>query len=126
MAKGGDVFLLDMGEPIRIFDLAKQMIRLSGYELKDKNNPDGDIEINITGLKKGEKINEELLINGKSSDTLHPKIFRGYEQFIPFEELIIYLEKLNSFIQQNNIESSYLLIKEIVPEWEKEYNYKSL
>ena len=77
MAKGGEVFLLDMGEPIKIYDLAKKMIQLSGLQLKDKNNPNGDIEILITGLRPGEKLYEELLIENKSLPTIHPKIFKA-------------------------------------------------
>ena len=76
LANGGEVFLLDMGEPVRIYDLAKQMIRLSGLQLKNENNPEGDIEIVFTGLRSGEKLYEELLVDGKSDTTNHPLIFK--------------------------------------------------
>ena len=79
MGTGGDLFLLDMGEPVRILDLARRMIRLSGAEVRDLENPDGDIEIKITGLRPGEKIFEELLVGGKSRPTRHPRIFRAID-----------------------------------------------
>ena len=72
MAKGGDLFLLDMGRPVKIFDLAKKMIKLSGNFLKDDHNIEGDIEISFTGLRKGEKIKEELLIDGETEKPLTP------------------------------------------------------
>ena len=81
LAKGGDIFLLDMGTPIKIKELAKQMIELSGLNVKDKNNPDGDIEIIYTGLRNGEKLYEELLVDGTSQKTAHPLIFRAEEKF---------------------------------------------
>ena len=77
LSKGGDLFLLDMGEPIRIKDLAEQMVRLSGMSLRDGKNPNGDIEIVCTGLRPGEKLYEELLIDAESESTLHPLIFRA-------------------------------------------------
>ena len=79
-AQGGDVFLLDMGEPVRIKALAEQMVRLSGLSLRDAANPDGDIEIVCTGLRPGEKLYEELLIDAKSEPTQHPLIFRALER----------------------------------------------
>ena len=77
LAKGGDVFVLDMGEPIKIYDLAEQMINLSGLKIKNLNNPNGDIEIKITGLRPGEKLYEELLIDGNPERTKHPLILQG-------------------------------------------------
>ncbi|MFM7085065.1 MAG: polysaccharide biosynthesis protein, partial [Hyphomicrobium sp.] len=87
MAQGGDVFLLDMGEPIRINDLARQMIRLSGLEVRDENNPDGDVEIVYTGLRPGEKLYEELLITPNAVGTEHPRILKSQEPFIERNEL---------------------------------------
>ena len=87
MAKGGEVFLLDMGEPIKIYDLAKKMIQLSGLKLRDENNIKGDIDILITGLRPGEKLYEELLIENNSISTDHPKIFKAQDNFIPWPEL---------------------------------------
>ena len=79
-AKGGDLFLLDMGEPIQIKKIAQQMISLSGLTLKDDSNPEGDIEIVISGLRPGEKLYEELLIENNSLPTKHPLIYRAKEK----------------------------------------------
>ncbi|MGZ5051335.1 MAG: polysaccharide biosynthesis protein [Methylobacter sp.] len=87
MGLGGDVFVLDMGEPVRIVDLAKKMIHLSGLEIKDAEHPDGDIEISFTGLRPGEKLYEELLIGDNVSKTDHSRIMRAQEQIIPWPEL---------------------------------------
>jgi len=87
LARGGDVFLLDMGEPVRILELAERMIRLKGYTLRDPEHPDGDIEIQITGLQPGEKLFEELLIADAASATEHKKILRAEERFVPWSEL---------------------------------------
>ncbi len=87
MARGGDVFLLDMGQPVRILDLAKRIIRLKGYSIRDEDNPNGDIEIKITGLQPGEKLFEELLVGDAVSGTAHRKIMRAEESFLPWTEL---------------------------------------
>lgn len=87
MAKGGDVFLLDMGEPVRILDLARRMIRLKGYTIRDAEHPEGDIEIHFTGLQPGEKLHEELLIADAASGTEHRKIMRAEEDFVAWSEL---------------------------------------
>ena len=87
MARGGDVFLLDMGEPVKILDLAKRMIRLKGFTIGTEDNPDGEIEIRITGLKSGEKLHEELLIADAASGTEHRKIMRAEERYVPWSEL---------------------------------------
>lgn len=79
MGTGGDVFLLDMGEPVSILDLARRMIHLSGLDVKDDDNPDGDIEIVFTGLRPGEKLYEELLVSGDAMSTNHPKIMRSID-----------------------------------------------
>ncbi len=95
MGLGGDVFVLDMGEPIRIIDLAKRMIHLSGLEIKDKNHPNGEIAIQFTGLRPGEKLYEELLIGDKVSETSHARIMRAEEQVITWAELEKLLAALN-------------------------------
>ena len=87
LAGGGDVFVLDMGEPIKIFDLAQQMINLSGFSIKSSSNPLGDIEIKITGLRPGEKLYEELLIGDNVKPTIHGKIMKAEEPFMSWEEL---------------------------------------
>jgi len=98
MGQGGDVFVLDMGEPIRILDLAKRMIHLSGFSEKDEHQPEGDIEITYTGLRPGEKLYEELLIGENVSETKHQKIMRAKEKVIPWQSLnktLQQLERLN-------------------------------
>ncbi len=87
MARGGDIFLLDMGEPVRILDLAHRMIHLKGYSVKDGDNPDGEIEVQFTGLKPGEKLHEELLVSGDVEGTDHRKIMRANEGHLPWTEL---------------------------------------
>ena len=79
LTKGGEIFLLDMGAPIQVYDLAKKMIKLSGLTIKDKDNKEGDIEILTTGLRPGEKLYEELLVDGESQKTKHPLIFTSKE-----------------------------------------------
>lgn len=91
MSKGGDVFVLDMGEPVKIIDLARRMVELSGLTVKDETNPDGEIEIEIIGLRPGEKLYEELLIGENPKITQHPRVIKASEEFIPwpiFEEKI--------------------------------------
>ena len=117
MATGGEVFLLKMGEPVRIVDLAEQMIKLSGLSIKNKKNPNGDIEISFTGLRPGEKLFEELLINAESNPTNNPLIFKGNEKFIPKKELIPFLLDLKKYLQVQDEERCLKIIHEIVPEW---------
>jgi FlaA1/EpsC-like NDP-sugar epimerase len=95
MAVGGDVFVLDMGEPVRIYDLAAKMVYLSGLLVKDEAHPHGDIEIKVTGLRPGEKLYEELLIGDNPQSTTHPKIMMAHEEFLSWSDLQQELEKLN-------------------------------
>ncbi|MCK9636663.1 MAG: polysaccharide biosynthesis protein [Methylobacter tundripaludum] len=104
MGQGGDVFVLDMGEPIRIVDLAKRMIHLSGLEIKDAEHPGGDIEISYTGLRPGEKLYEELLIGDNVSKTGHERIMRAQEQVIPWTELEKMLAVLEQATQDDDFE----------------------
>ena len=117
LAKGGETFLLDMGEPILIEELAKQMIYLSGKRLVDKKQGINDIEIKYTGLRKGEKIYEELLISGKSEKTKHPLIFSSKEKFIDFYELLPKLDLLEKYSNQKDIKEFNKVISDLVPEW---------
>lgn len=87
MGTGGDVFVLDMGQPVKIIDLAHRMIKLSGLTLKNEQNPSGDIEIEITGLRPGEKLYEELLIGEQVHGTAHPRIMKATEKMLPWSEL---------------------------------------
>ena len=91
LAKGGEVFLLDMGKPIKIFELAEKMIRLSGLERYNPETKEGDIEITFSGLRDGEKLYEELLIGNDATKTSHKLIFKANEDFIPWKELEEYL-----------------------------------
>ena len=94
MGKGGDVFVLDMGEPVKIVELAKKLIRLSGMELKTIDNPDGDIEIKFTGLRAGEKLYEELLIGDNVSSTDHERILSAREQHLSEKEINLFLREI--------------------------------
>ena len=114
MARGGEVFLLEMGEPVKILDLAKKMIQLSGLKLKDKINPNGDIEILITGLRAGEKLYEELLISNNSLSTMHPKIFKAQEDFIPWSKLQIEIKKLEKLVEKNDLENIIIILRKLV------------
>ncbi len=98
MGQGGDVFLLDMGEPVKIVDLARRMIRLMGLSVCDEANPSGDIKIEYTGLRPGEKLREELLIGGNVEHTDHPMIMRAVEESLPWEQVQEYLEGLRAAV----------------------------
>jgi FlaA1/EpsC-like NDP-sugar epimerase len=114
MTKGGDVFVLDMGELVKIDDLARKMIHLSGLEVKDEDCPDGDIEIHYTGLRPGEKLYEELLIDDNVIQTSHPYIMRANETFIPWNKLKEIIDSLSLAVDgcdQNEIRR--LLIKAV-------------
>lgn len=102
MAKGGDVFVLDMGDPVKILELAKRMIHLSGLEVKEDDTPHGDIEIKFTGLRPGEKLYEELLIGNDVKNTDHEKIMRANESMIPWEELNVLIRRLQQAINDND------------------------
>jgi FlaA1/EpsC-like NDP-sugar epimerase len=99
MATGGEVFLLDMGKPMRIEDLAKSMIRLSGLEVKDASHPNGDVAIEYVGLRPGEKLKEELLIGTDTSLTEHPRIFMSREPTIALDALHAALGELGTAIK---------------------------
>jgi FlaA1/EpsC-like NDP-sugar epimerase len=103
MAQGGDVFLLDMGQPVRIVDLARQMVELSGLSIRDEKNPQGDIPIQIVGLRPGEKLYEELLIGDQPQTTFHPRIMKAHESFLPWPALEIVLKDLKEALGQNDI-----------------------
>ena len=117
LAKGGELFMLQMGEPIKIIELAKQMISLSGLTIKDKRNPNGDIEIVLSGLRPGEKLYEELLIDAKSEPTIHPLIFKANEKYLPKSDLLPILDKLENNLKQQNIEEVFRAMRKIIPEW---------
>ena len=114
MAKGGEVFVLDMGKPVKIYDLAKKMIQLSGQKLKDENNPYGDVEILITGLRPGEKLYEELLIGNNPAPTVHPKIFKAQEDFISWNILEKKLKILEKCIIEDDLDEIIELMRKLV------------
>lgn len=118
LGQGGEVFLLDMGQPVRIIDLAKRMILLSGKSLRDKVNLNGDIEIQITGLRPGEKLYEELLIGANPVLTDHPKIMRAMENFLPWSELEPILVSLFDSCKQGNIHEIKSILSELVDGYE--------
>ena len=108
-----------MGEPIKILNLAKQMISLSGLTIKNEENPNGDIEIIFTGLRPGEKLYEELLIDDNSKVTPHPLIFKAEEKYISYDEILKLIKKLKKSLLNLDLEESLTLLKEIVPEWQR-------
>jgi FlaA1/EpsC-like NDP-sugar epimerase len=104
MAKGGDVFVLDMGEPVKIAELARTMIRLMGFTVRDQANPEGQIPITFTGLRPGEKLYEELLVGEDAMPTTHPRIMRAHEIFLPWHKLESLLAELDKVCQAGDCE----------------------
>jgi len=103
MAEGGDVFVLDMGAPVRIIDLARRMVELSGLSLKSAEQPDGDIEIAVSGLRPGEKLYEELLIGDNPTGTAHPRVMRAREEALAWEVLMTKMAALETALAANNV-----------------------
>ncbi len=114
MAKGGDVFVLDMGQPVKIMDLARRMVELSGLAVKDDQNPDGDIEIAVTGLRPGEKLYEELLIGDNPKPTVHPRIMKAHEEFLPWAEFEAKLTALEMALNVNDVGVIRLMMQQLV------------
>ena len=114
MAKGSDVFVLDMGQPVKIMDLARRMVELSGLTVKDEQYPDGDIEIAVTGLRPGEKLYEELLIGDNPKPTVHPRIMKAHEEFIPWAEFEAKLTALEMALNVNDVGVIRLMMQQLV------------
>jgi len=114
MARGGEVFVLDMGQPVRILDLARRMIELQGLTVRDAEHPAGDIEIAITGLRPGEKLYEELLIGDDPQPTEHARIMKARETFVPWAELQPRLEAFQAAAAQGDAEALLTLLRELV------------
>lgn len=114
MAKGGDVFVLDMGQPVKIIDLARRMVELSGLTVKDEQHPDGDIAIEISGLRPGEKLYEELLIGDNPKPTQHPRIMKAHEEFIPWAEFEPKLAALELALNVNDVGAVRLMLQQLV------------
>jgi FlaA1/EpsC-like NDP-sugar epimerase len=102
MAEGGEVYVLDMGEPVKIIDLARRMVKLSGFTVRDESRPDGDIAIEVTGLRPGEKLYEELLIGDNPVATVHPRILKAHEDFVPWDEFRADLDLLQRAVVAND------------------------
>jgi len=118
MGSGGDVFVLDMGAAVRIYDLASRIVVLSGLTLRDEKNPQGDIEIKITGLRPGEKLYEELIIGEDTQKTQHPRILKAHEKFIPLEKLQEELNSLNFALSVNDVPLIRSCLQQLVTEYQ--------
>lgn len=114
MAKGGDVFVLDMGQPVKIMDLARRMVELSGLKVKDELHPEGDIEIEVTGLRPGEKLYEELLIGDNPKPTIHPLIMKAHEEFTPWADFEAKLNALETALNVNDVGVIRLMLEQLV------------
>ena len=123
LALGGDLFVLDMGNPVKITELAEQMITLNGLKIKNNLNPEGDIEIVFTGLRPGEKLYEELLIDAECLKTSHPLIFRALEKSINPDRLWVKLEKLKITIDEHDRHESIKILSDLVPDWQSTKNH---
>jgi FlaA1/EpsC-like NDP-sugar epimerase len=117
MGSGGDVFVLDMGNPVRIADLAKRMIQLAGYTVRDDKHPDGDIEIRFTGLRPAEKLFEELLIGKNVTGTEHPRILRAMEHSLSWEQMRHVLDELAICAARFDCERARDVLIRAVPEY---------
>ncbi len=124
MAKGGEVFVLDMGDPVKIADLAEKMVLLSGLNIKTKDNPDGEIAIEYTGLRPGEKLYEELLIGDNVSGTPHPRIMQAHEKYKPWDELQTLLDTLRNNLILAEAEVIKAHLTEIVEDYKPWENAK--
>tara|TARA_B100001057_G_scaffold391104_1_gene399242 strand:- start:313 stop:831 length:519 start_codon:yes stop_codon:yes gene_type:complete len=118
MAEKCEVFVLDMGESVKIKDLIDKMIKLSGLSIKDDKNLEGDIEIKKTGLRPGEKLYEELLIGDNPQKTNHEKIQKAQDPFIPFNKLKIDLYHLSNLIEENKVEEVKNMLSNLVPSYQ--------
>jgi len=126
MATGGDVFVLEMGQPVRIYDLARRMVELSGLTVKDQHHPEGDIEIEVTGLRPGEKLYEELLIGNDPKPTQHPRIMKAHEKMLPYDILQDKLSVLEAALSTNDVLLIRLLLQEIVTDYTPNSNVVDL
>ncbi len=114
MGQGGEVFVLDMGQPVRILELARRMVELSGHAVRDEANPEGEIEIQTTGLRPGEKLYEELLIGDNPSPTAHPRIMKAREGFRHWNELRPCLSQLERATQANDVAVVFDVLHQLV------------
>jgi FlaA1/EpsC-like NDP-sugar epimerase len=114
MGARGEVFVLDMGRPVKILDLARRMIHLSGLDIRDPGTDKGDIEIKFTGLRPGEKLYEELLISDNPERTQHPRIFKAHESFVAWELLVKRVDALALACGEHSVEKVKEILIELV------------
>jgi FlaA1/EpsC-like NDP-sugar epimerase len=126
MATGGDVFVLDMGEPVKIADLARMMVKLSGLTVRDAENPSGDIEIRMIGMRPGEKLYEELLIGDDPQPTKHPRIMRANEPFLTWQRLQAELTRLADAIEREGTDDLLTTLRILVPGYQREISPSDL
>src|SRR5690606_14997860 len=126
LAQGGEVFVLDMGEPVKIVDLAREMALLSGYSIKDENNPNGDMEIVFTGLRPGEKLYEELLCGNNCEGTTHPRIMRANERKMPTESINELMRLMSEYCDNYRYQELHSLIANSEVEFERVYDLNDL
>jgi FlaA1/EpsC-like NDP-sugar epimerase len=119
MARGGEVFVLDMGEPVKLVDLARQMMELSGCSIRDSKNPDGDIAITFTGLRPGEKLYEELLLSDSDQSTGHPLIRMANERFLEASLLRDLLIEFELCLKAWDSPAALQILCRLVPEYHR-------
>jgi len=117
-----EVYVLDMGEPVKIIDLARRMVELSGFRLKDQNSPEGDIAIEVVGLRPGEKLYEELLIGNNPQTTQHPRIMKANERFSPWSELQPMITTLRIAAVNGDVMMIRSMLQQLVPEYQPDEN----
>jgi FlaA1/EpsC-like NDP-sugar epimerase len=117
MATGGEVFVLDMGDPVKILDLATRMVEVAGLKPRDDSNPDGDIEIVFSGLRPGEKLYEELLIGNDPAATTHPRVMMANEGFLPMDQLQAPLARLRKTLEKQDAEAVREQLLALVPDY---------
>ena len=113
MAKGSDVFILDMGQPVKIKDLIKRIVNLSGLSIRDENNLEGDIKVEIIGLRPGEKLYEELLIGDNPEPTVIQKL-KSKDNFVNWNKLEPELNKLENYLKQNKVKETLEILQKLV------------
>jgi FlaA1/EpsC-like NDP-sugar epimerase len=116
-SREAEVYVLDMGEPVKIYDLARRMVELSGFRVKDENSPEGDIAIEVVGLRPGEKLYEELLIGNNPQATQHPRIMKANETFLPWGELQPMIATLQIAAVNGDVMMVRAMLKLLVPEY---------
>jgi FlaA1/EpsC-like NDP-sugar epimerase len=114
MGQGGDVFVLDMGKPVRILDMARRMIHLSGFQIREEATPEGDIEIVFSGLRPGEKLYEELLIGDNVNPTQHPLIMTANEDSLPWNRMLAYIKQFEEAVNDHDVERNRELLVESI------------